>query len=316
MRASVPPVVVMTSNRTRELHDALKRRCLYHWIEFPDAARERAIIDAQRAGARGDAAASLVAAVSAVRSLRLIKPPGIAETIEWAQAAKLLSEEGASVAGSAAAVPRPAASKRRRTPRRCSRTPRRSGCDRERARLANDGVPAIRRLAAESRAADRLPAPRCADNEPPDIMRLYWLARVTLVAGPRVHSPLRCAVRHVLHRRPTDSRAGRARARPRRRSRSGDQELQPVQLGEGTGKDASVHELRNRRTYDATTDDLAELRKALAEHLPRVRRRRLKPSAARPPRPAPHAAPRDPHRRDHAPRPPRPPAPATAPAAA
>jgi MoxR-like ATPase len=95
VRASVPPVVVITSNRTRELHDALKRRCLYHWIEFPDAARERAIIDARVPGLADDAAASLVSAVSAVRSLSLIKPPGIAETIEWAQAAKLLTEEGA-----------------------------------------------------------------------------------------------------------------------------------------------------------------------------------------------------------------------------
>ena len=85
----------MTSNRTRELHDALKRRCLYHWIEFPDAARERAIIDAKVPGLADDAAASLVSAVSEVRTLGLIKPPGIAETIEWAQAAKLLSEEGA-----------------------------------------------------------------------------------------------------------------------------------------------------------------------------------------------------------------------------
>jgi MoxR-like ATPase len=95
VRASVPPVVVITSNRTRELHDALKRRCLYHWIEFPDAARERAIIDAKVPGLADDAAASLVSAVSAVRGLSLIKPPGIAETIEWAQAAKLLTEEGA-----------------------------------------------------------------------------------------------------------------------------------------------------------------------------------------------------------------------------
>ena len=89
------PIVVLTSNRTRELHDALKRRCLYHWIAFPDAARERAIIDAKVPGLAGDAAASLVAAVTGVRALRLIKPPGIAETIEWAQAAKVLADEGA-----------------------------------------------------------------------------------------------------------------------------------------------------------------------------------------------------------------------------
>src|SRR3954453_2088872 len=94
--AATPPIVVMTSNRTRELHDALKRRCLYHWLPFPDAARERAIIEARVPGLPDDAAASLVAAVTGVRDLRLIKPPGIAETIEWAQAAKVLSDEGSS----------------------------------------------------------------------------------------------------------------------------------------------------------------------------------------------------------------------------
>jgi MoxR-like ATPase len=88
------PIVVMTSNRTRELHDALKRRCLYHWIAFPDAARERAIIDAKVPGLAEDAAQALVAAVTGVRALRLIKPPGIAETIEWGQAAKVLADEG------------------------------------------------------------------------------------------------------------------------------------------------------------------------------------------------------------------------------
>jgi MoxR-like ATPase len=92
--AVAAPVVVMTSNRTRELHDALKRRCLYHWIEFPDAARERAIIDAKVPGLASEAAESLVAAVSGVRGLGLIKPPGIAETIDWAQAAKQLAGEG------------------------------------------------------------------------------------------------------------------------------------------------------------------------------------------------------------------------------
>ena len=88
------PIVVMTSNRTRELHDALKRRCLYHWIDFPDAARERRILEAKVPGLSEDAAASLVEAVTSVRGLPLIKPPGIAETIEWAQAAKQLSSEG------------------------------------------------------------------------------------------------------------------------------------------------------------------------------------------------------------------------------
>src|SRR3954447_23670314 len=92
--AAERPIVVMTSNRTRELHDALKRRCLYHWIAFPDAARERAIIDAKVPGLAEDAAQSLVAAVTGVRALRLIKPPGIAETIEWGQASQMLADEG------------------------------------------------------------------------------------------------------------------------------------------------------------------------------------------------------------------------------
>jgi MoxR-like ATPase len=94
IEAVARPIVVLTSNRTRELHDALKRRCLYHWIAFPDPGRERAIIDAKVPGLAADAAAALVAAVTEVRSLRLIKPPGIAETIEWAQGAKVLSDEG------------------------------------------------------------------------------------------------------------------------------------------------------------------------------------------------------------------------------
>ena len=93
--AAERPTVVMTSNRTRELHDALKRRCLYHWIAFPDASREHRIIEAKVAGLESDAAASLVAAVGGIRDLSLIKPPGIAETIEWGQAAKVLADEGA-----------------------------------------------------------------------------------------------------------------------------------------------------------------------------------------------------------------------------
>ncbi len=73
----------------------MKRRCLYHWIAFPDSSRELRIIEAKVPGLSADAAASLVAAVAGVRALELIKPPGIAETIEWGQAAKLLTDEGA-----------------------------------------------------------------------------------------------------------------------------------------------------------------------------------------------------------------------------
>jgi MoxR-like ATPase len=93
--APEPPVVVMTSNRTRELHDALKRRCLYHWIPFPDAERERRIVGARAPGLDEAATAALVDAVTGARGLRLLKRPGIAESIEWAQGAHVLAEEGA-----------------------------------------------------------------------------------------------------------------------------------------------------------------------------------------------------------------------------
>jgi len=94
LRAPRPPVVVLTSNRTRELHDALKRRCLYHWIPFPDAARERAILQAQAPGLDEAAADALVEAIKRVRGERLLKRPGVAETIDWAQGAQALAAEG------------------------------------------------------------------------------------------------------------------------------------------------------------------------------------------------------------------------------
>ena len=94
VRASTPPIVVLTSNRTRELHDALKRRCMYHWIDFPDAERERRIVAALAPGVPEAAAAALVAAVNRVRELPLLKKPGIAETVEWARGARLLEDRG------------------------------------------------------------------------------------------------------------------------------------------------------------------------------------------------------------------------------
>jgi MoxR-like ATPase len=89
-----PPIVVLTSNRTRELHDALKRRCLYHWIPFPDAARERLILRAYAPGLDEAAADALVNAITRVRAEKLLKRPGIAETIDWAQGASVLATEG------------------------------------------------------------------------------------------------------------------------------------------------------------------------------------------------------------------------------
>jgi MoxR-like ATPase len=91
--AETPPAVIVTSNRTRELHDALKRRCLYHWIDHPDLDREVAIVRA-RAPHVGDALARDVAgAVERLRGLDLAKVPGVAETIDWANALAFLGAE-------------------------------------------------------------------------------------------------------------------------------------------------------------------------------------------------------------------------------
>jgi MoxR-like ATPase len=91
--AETPPAVIVTSNRTRELHDALKRRCLYHWIDHPDLDREVAIVRA-RAPHVGDALARDVAgAVERLRTLDLAKTPGVAETIDWANALAFLGAE-------------------------------------------------------------------------------------------------------------------------------------------------------------------------------------------------------------------------------
>jgi MoxR-like ATPase len=93
--AAEPPVVVMTSNRTRELHDALKRRCLYHWIDFPSLEREIAIVRARAPEVSETLARSVAEAVGRLRSLELIKPPGVAEAIDWARALALLGAGGA-----------------------------------------------------------------------------------------------------------------------------------------------------------------------------------------------------------------------------
>ena len=86
VKAVTPPIVVLTSNRTREIHDAVKRRCLYHWVGFPDAAREAQILARRVPGAPARLSAEIVAFVQRLRSLELYKLPGIAETIEWTRA--------------------------------------------------------------------------------------------------------------------------------------------------------------------------------------------------------------------------------------
>jgi MoxR-like ATPase len=86
VKAVQPPIVVLTSNRTREIHDAVKRRCLYHWVGFPDAAREAEILARRVPGAPARLSAEIVAFVQKLRTLELYKLPGIAETIEWTRA--------------------------------------------------------------------------------------------------------------------------------------------------------------------------------------------------------------------------------------
>jgi MoxR-like ATPase len=86
IRAAVPPVVVITSNRTREVHDAIRRRCLYHWVDYPDAARERAILKIRVPHVPEKLTAQVVAFVQRLRGGDYFKLPGVAETIDWAAA--------------------------------------------------------------------------------------------------------------------------------------------------------------------------------------------------------------------------------------
>ena len=90
IKAPAPPIVIVTSNRTREIHDALKRRCLYHWVGYPDAARERAILKAKAPDAPERLTAELVAFVQRLRGQDLFKAPGVAEALDWASALSAL----------------------------------------------------------------------------------------------------------------------------------------------------------------------------------------------------------------------------------
>jgi len=86
VRAAEPPIVVLTSNRTREVHDAVKRRCLYHWVDYPSAARELDILRRKVPGIEATLADRVVTFVQSLRGMDLFKPPGVAETLDWARA--------------------------------------------------------------------------------------------------------------------------------------------------------------------------------------------------------------------------------------
>ena len=92
IHAAVPPVVVLTSNRTREVHDAIRRRCLYHWVDYPDARRERQILAAKAPDVAEKLSAEIVAFVQRLRREDLFKLPGVAETIDWASALTYLDK--------------------------------------------------------------------------------------------------------------------------------------------------------------------------------------------------------------------------------
>ena len=94
IRAEEHPVVILTSNRTRELHEALRRRCVYHWIDYPAPLLEAQIVMMRASTVARDTADKVVAAVGALRREPLAKPPGVAETVEWAEAATVLHAQG------------------------------------------------------------------------------------------------------------------------------------------------------------------------------------------------------------------------------
>ncbi len=95
LRAAERPIVLLTSNRTRELHEALRRRCIYHYIAYPDAEREARIIMARASAVAEATARAVVHAVGLLRREPLAKPPGVAEAVDWAEAATALARTGA-----------------------------------------------------------------------------------------------------------------------------------------------------------------------------------------------------------------------------
>ena len=104
IRAEVPPVAVLTSNRTREVHDALKRRCLYHWLEHPDLEREVAIVRERLPEVADGLARQVAGATRTLRTLDLLKPPGVAETLDWASALHALGQSAMDVQSAAATL--------------------------------------------------------------------------------------------------------------------------------------------------------------------------------------------------------------------
>ena len=199
-RAEVPPIVVVTSNRTRDVHDALKRRCLYHWIEHPDFERELAILRRARARGARALARQVAAAVEALRGLELYKPPGVAETIDWAQALAALGR---------------AAHRRargRRHARHHPQVPRGPGAHaraRPRRELVQhrDGAQCLRRVDAEPRPASAVGFAR--------LLRGAGPRRAASAAPSRSREALAAVGRRAARRRCTGRAGPRSCAAPR-----------------------------------------------------------------------------------------------------
>ena len=196
MRADVPPLVVLTSNRTREVHDALKRRCLYHWLEHPDFDREVAILRARLPEVTERLAREVAAATAKLRGLDLLKPPGVAEAMDWAERParprrpRARPRPGRPHPGRGAQVPRGHRPGARPGPRGALRwlSRRRTGsgrrhgtswrpCSASPARCGSPGV-----AASPDRVEAMLQAIGALDVL--DSTAVYWAGRLTLCSGP------------------------------------------------------------------------------------------------------------------------------------
>ena len=219
VRADVPPVVVLTSNRTREVHDALKRRCLYLWLDHPDVAREIEILHARIPGLPERLAAEVAAAAHRLREADLLKPPGVAESLDWARALQLVGARHLDIDSAAATLG--------------AVLKYREDADRVRARLDTllgrpvTGPPTRSRPRARARRVHRRAAPRrpaghhrAGHGVPDRRRRPGHRARAGVprraahpVRRPRRPAALRARLRRLVRRRPAPRR-GTAPQRP------------------------------------------------------------------------------------------------------
>ena len=304
----MPPVAVLTSNRTRDVHDALKRRCLYHWVDQPDVEREVAIVRLRAPEVAGELARQVAAAVAEIRALGLYKPPGIAETIDWARALSLLGRATSTPAaptprsvggevprgrssGSATTASTPSCARRwpavpdaaadpsaaARAGRRCRAGARR--CERRGVRACPTG--------ADGRLR---PGPGRSSGATPS--GAYWAGRATLIRRPEDVAAYDRAFGAVfgglrVGRGPSPCR-GRSRSSstptmPRPPSRAADDEdddRPPADVR--TVRWSATEVLRHRDLAACTPDELAEAHRLMADL-----RVRARPPPSRRRRPAP-----------------------------